>query len=56
MHLTKTHVDRSLASTTLVHNVVDSPVETVKNDRGAGGLALEDLDGQKVGLFGHSVG
>jgi hypothetical protein len=56
VHLTKTHVDRRLASTTLVHNVVDSPVETVKNDRGAGGLALEDLDGQKVGSLGHSVG
>lgn len=56
VYLTKAHVDRSLLSTTLAHNVIDSPVEAVKDDGGARRLALEDLDGQKVGLLGHSVG
>lgn len=53
---TQAHVDGGLAGAVLGDDVVDSPVEAVEDDGGGGALALEDLDGEQVGLLGNTIG
>lgn len=43
-------VDDGASGTSLADDVVDSPVETVEDDGGAGGAASKDLDRDQVGL------
>lgn len=52
---TQRHVDDRLAGSALGDDVVDSPVEAGKDDGGGGLSALEDLDGEDVGLLGNTV-
>lgn len=47
--LTKGHVDNRASLATLAKNVVDSPLETVKDDRGRRFAVTEDLDINNVG-------
>lgn len=54
--LTERHVDGGLSGTGLLHNVVDGPVEPVKNGGSGRRLALEDLDGEKLGLLRDTIG
>ena len=52
---TKRKVNNGLAGATLGGDIVDSPVESRKDARLGTRGALEDLDGDDVGLFKVSV-
>jgi hypothetical protein len=53
--LTKGHVDNGFTSTVLGGDVIDGPVESVKDNRCSSGVTGEDLDGDEVGLLGDTI-
>lgn len=52
---TKTHVNRSLSSTSLLNNIIGSPVEPIQDIRSCTGLALKHFHGQEFGLLCYTV-